>query len=209
MATHVRRQIVVYPGRIRLLRYVLLYLIAILGVGLFCYWSLTGDFPRSNNPRYAWVFALIAIFGAFGRLVVGVFALALALLLAVILVCTIYRILIRKPSVIVDSDGITDGCSLIAGGLGLIRWDEIQVIMVNVHNRRAKFLCVMPRDATAFLSLKQNAPLIRLFRRSITFSLPRGINLPEWLFSGSVDDLVAEIERRYQQALHAHKVSIL
>jgi len=155
------------------------------------------------------VFALIAIFGAFGRLVVGVFALALALLLAVILVCTIYRILIRKPSVIVDSDGITDGCSLIAGGLGLIRWDEIQVIMVNVHNRRAKFLCVMPRDATAFLSLKQNAPLIRLFRRSITFSLPRGINLPEWLFSGSVDDLVAEIERRYQQALHAHKVSIL
>jgi hypothetical protein len=35
------------------------------------------------------VFALIAIFGAFGRLVVGVFALALALLLAVILVCTI------------------------------------------------------------------------------------------------------------------------
>ncbi|HEX5548277.1 MAG TPA: STM3941 family protein [Ktedonobacterales bacterium] len=212
MATHVRRQIVVYPSRVRLLRYALLYLIGLLGMGLFCYWSVTGEFPQSNNPRYDWVFALIAIFGVFGRLVVGAFSLALALLLAVILVCTIYRLLVRKPSVIVDSDGITDGCSLIAGGLGLIRWDEIQVIMVDVrtvNNRRAKYLCVMPRDAASFLRLRQNNPIVRLFRRSITLSLPRGINLPEWLFSGSVDDLVAEIRRRYQQALHAHKVSIL
>jgi hypothetical protein len=178
-------------------------------MGLFCYWFLTGDFPRSNNPRYDWVFALIAIFGVFGRFVVGAFSLALVLLLAVVLICTIYRVLIRKPSVIVDSDGITDGCSLIAGGIGLIRWDEIEIIMVNIHNRRAKFLCIMPRDAAAFLRLRQNNPVVRLFRRSITLSLPRGINLPEWLFSGSVDDLVAEIERRYQQALHEHKVSIL
>jgi len=181
-------------------------------MGLFCYWSLTGDFPQSNNPRYDWVFALIATLGVFGRLAVGAFPLALGLLLVVILVCTIYRILIRKPSVIADSEGITDGCSLIAGGLGLIRWDEIQVIMVDVrmvNNRRAKYLRVMPRDAAAFLSLRQNNSIVRLFRRSITLSLPRGINLPEWLFSESVDEFVAEIERRYQQALHAHKVSIL
>lgn len=209
MATHVRPQIVVYPSRARLLRYALLYLIGILGFGVFCYWSLTGEFPQSNNPRYDWVFALIATLGVFGRLVVGTFSLALALLLVVLLVCTIYRILIRKPSVIADSEGITDGCSLIAGGLGLIRWDEIEIVMVYDYNKRTKFLCVMPRDAAAFLSLRQNNPVVRLFRRSITLSLPRGINLPEWLFSGSVDDLVAEIERRYQQALHAHKVSIL
>jgi len=80
-------------------------------MGLFCYWSLIGDFPQSNNPRYDWVFALIATLGVFGRLIVGAFSLALALLLVVILVCTIYRILIRKPSVIADSEGITDGCS--------------------------------------------------------------------------------------------------
>jgi hypothetical protein len=178
-------------------------------MGLFCYWSLTGEFPQSNNPRYDWVFALIATLGVFGRLVVGVFSLALGLLLVVVLVCTIYRILVRKPSVIVDSDGITDDCSLIAGGIGLIRWEEIEIVMVYDYSKRAKFLCVMPRDAAAFLRLRQNNPIVRLFRRSITLSLPRGINLPEWLFSGSVDDLVAEIERRYQQALHAHKVSIL
>ena len=212
MATHVRRQIVVYPGRARLLRYTLLYVVALFVFGLFCYWSVTGDFPQSNNPRYDWVFALIATLGVFGRLVVGAFSLALALLLAVILVCTIYRLLVRKPSVIVDSDGITDGCSLIAAGIGRIRWDEIQVIMVDVrtvNNRRAKYLCVMPCDAAAFLRLRQNNSIVRLFRRSITLSLPRGINLPEWLFSEPVDDLVAEIRRRYQQVLHAHNVSIL
>lgn len=209
LATHVRRQIVVYPSRARLLRYALLFLIGILGMGLFCYWSLTGDFPQSNNPRYDWVFALIATLGVFGRLVVGAFSLALALLLTVVLICTIYRILVRKPSVIVDSDGITDGCSLIAGGIGLIRWDEIEIVMVYDYSKRTKFLCVMPRDAAAFLSLRQNNPIVRLFRRSITLSLPRGVNLPEWLFSESADDFVAEIKRRYQQTLHAHKVSIL
>lgn len=209
MATHAGRQIVVYPSRARLLRYTLLYVVAIAAMLLFVYWSVTGNYPRSNNPRYDWVFALIISLGVFGRVVVGAFALALVLLLAVILLCTIYRILIRKPSVTVNSDGINDGCSLIAGGIGLIRWDEIEIVMVYTYNKRTKFLCIMLRDANAFLGRRQSNPVIRLFRRSLTLSLPKGVNLPGWLLPMSVDDLAAEVARRYEQVLHAHKVSIL
>jgi hypothetical protein len=62
------------------------------------------------------------------------------------LVCTIYRILVRKPSIIVDSEGIIDQCSLIAGGLGLIGWDEIKNIAlyayrpVRIQNESQVFL---------------------------------------------------------------------
>lgn len=209
MATHARHQIVVYPRRGRLLRYALLYVVAFVVFGLFVYWSMIGNYPQTNNPLGDWPFALAASLGIVGRIAVGTFSLALALLLAVILGCTVYRILIRKPSVIVDADGVTDGCSLIAGGVGLIRWDEIEIIMVHTYNKRTRFVCVMPRDADDFLRRRQRSPLIRLFRRSLTISLPRGINLPEWLFSEPADELLRETKWRYQQVLRAHNVSIL
>ena len=64
------------------------------------------------------------------------------LLIALLLLFTLYRILVRKPSVIVNSDGIIDGCSLIAGGLGLIRWDDIEVLMpAAVQEGNGVFVC--------------------------------------------------------------------
>ena len=209
MATHARPQIVVYPSRGRLLRYALLYVVGIFAFGLFLYWSVIGSYPQTNNPRGDWIFALAASLGVVGRIGIGILSLAVALLLAVILVCTLYRILVRKPSIIVDADGITDGCSLIAGGVGLIRWDEIEIVTVHTYNKRTRFVCVMPRDAADYLRRRQHNPLVRLFRRSLTLSLPRGINLPEWLFSSPADELLRETKWRYQQVLHAHSVSIL
>jgi len=191
------------------LRYALLYAVGIFAFGLFVYWSVIGSYPHTNNPRGDWLFALAASLGIVGRIVVGILSLALALLLAVILACTLYRVLVRKPSVTVDADGITDGCSLIAGGVGLMRWDEIEIVMVQTHNKRTRFVCVMPRDADDFLRQRQHNPFIRLFRRSLTISLPKGINLPEWLFSEPADEVLRETKWRYQQVLHAHKVSIL
>ncbi len=64
------------------------------------------------------------------------------LLIALLLLFTLYRILVRKPSVIVNSDGIIDGCSLIAGGLGLMRWDDIEVLMpAAVQEGNGVFVC--------------------------------------------------------------------
>lgn len=209
VATRARPHIVVYPSRGRLLRYALLYVVGIFAFGLFLYWSVIGDYPQTNNPRGDWIFALAASLGVVGRIGIGILSLAMGLLLAVILACTLYRILVRKPSISVDAVGVTDGCSLIAGGVGLIRWDEIQLVMVETHSKRARFLCVMPRDADDFLRQRQHNLLIRLFRRSLTISLPRGINLPEWLFSEPAHDVLRETEWRYQQVLHAHNVAIL
>lgn len=86
---------------------------------------------------------------------------------------------------------------------------RIEIVMVHMHNKRTRFVCVMPRDADDFLRQRQHNPLIRLFRRSLTISLPRGINLPEWLLSMPASELLQETKWRYQQILRAHNVSIL
>lgn len=195
---HDPQSIIVYPDRARLFGYALVYLVAEALMTLPFLANAKAVFSpyRATHPVET-VFA-----ACFGALVA-----VLMLLLALLLVFTLYRILVRKPSIIVNSDGIVDGCSLIAGGKGLIRWDEILAIMLYAYNKRTVYLGVIPRDEQALFL--RSSPLARLFQRSITLTLAKGANLPQWLLSKSVNDIAAEIQWQYGAFLTFHTIALL
>jgi len=202
LATDIPHQFVVYPNRVKLLGYALTCSLGT-AVSLFvCLLLVSGS--RPVNLQLGVLATVLAVIEILGRLLIGAVLLALALVLATVVVCIIYRILIRKPSAIINSDGIIDQCSLIAGGLGLIRWDEIENIALYAYRKNVKYFCVMTQDKRAPAS-----PLIGLFRRSITLFLVDGANLPQWLLSTPVKDIAAEIELHYQATLLAHEITII
>lgn len=202
MATQTPHQIVVYPNRIKLLGYALACSLGTAALLFICLLLASGS--DAVNLHLGVLATVLAVIEILGRILIGIVMLALALVLAVVVVCIIYRISVRKPSVIITSDGIIDQCSLIAGGLGLIRWDEIENIALYAYRENLKYICVITHDKRT-----PDSPLIRLFRRSITLFLVDGANLPQWLLSTPVQDIAAEIEGRYQATLLAHKITII
>ena len=202
MATHTRHQIVVYPNRAKLLGYALVYLVAVDAFLYFCL-LLAGVTTSAPPPPPGFLSTVLAVIAIVGSILIGVVMLVSALTLAVALVCTIYRILVRKPSAIINSDGIIDQCSLVAGGRGLIRWDEIENIALYAYGKNLKYFCVITHDKRVPAS-----PLTRLFRRSITLFLLDGANLPQWLISVPVAELATGIELHYQETLLAHGIVI-
>lgn len=191
MATHTPQQIVVYPSRAKLIRYTLTYLVTVAIL-----WPLS----------IVWLRAVLSpdISVAPSILILGVLAGVLALLLTLLLIFSVYRLVVRKPSMTVHADGIIDQCSLIAGGLGLIRWHEIEAIVVFAYNKQIVYLHVGTRS-----DMMPNNPLVRLFQRSITLMLPRGANLPQWLLAMPVREIAAQIQDHYQAILVANDIRIL
>jgi hypothetical protein len=182
-----RHQIVVYPNRAKLFGYALVYLV---GMDIFLsVFLLLVSGTSAPPPQLGFLDTVLAVIEIIGLVLIGVVMLASALVLAVALVCTIYRILVRKPSAIISSDGIIDQCSLFAGGLGLIRWDEVEAIALYAYRKNLKYFCVITHDKRAPAS-----PLTRLFRGSITLFLVEGANLPQWMLSTPVKDLAADVE---------------
>lgn len=211
-----RRQIAVYPDRFTLLWYAFLYLLGMGAIALCGYWVVTGTSPRSGTSLYGWVIALLGSLGLVGQIVGGGLAIFFMFGLAVVLICTLYRLIIRRPSVIVNSDGITDHCSLIAGGAGFIGWDEIAALWVTVRERhdlyhvttvRRSHFVVLLHNEQAIVSRLH--PLVRRFLPGYTRKLGAGVDMPQWLLSVPVSELVADIQRRYDQTLNAHSVSVL
>ena len=194
-------QIVVYPNRVRLLGYALTCSLGT-AASLLVVVLLASESGTVDQQWGVWA-TVIAVVDILGRILIGAMLLAAALIVAAVAVCIIYRALIRKPSAIITSEGIIDQCSLIAGGLGLIRWDEVEDITLYAYSKTLKYLCV-----TTLEERTPASPLIRLFRRSITLSLLDGANLPQWLLSEPVKDIAAEIERRYQATLLAHEIVV-
>ena len=201
MATQISHQIVVYPNRAKLLGYALVYLVAVDAFLYFCL-LLAGVTTSAPPPPPGFLSTVLAVIAIVGSILIGVVMLVSALVLAVALVCTIYRILVRKPSAIINSDGIIDQCSLVAGGRGLIRWDEIENIILYAYSKK-KYFCVTTHDKRAPAN-----SLTRLFRRTITLFLLDGVNLPKWLISVPVTELATEIELHYQETLLAHGIVI-
>ena len=214
--TRPRPQIIVYPDRVKLLLYACLFLGAMGGTTLLGYWCVRGAFPGSGNPLGSWLPDLLLSLGIVGQIAGGLVALVLTLALAALLVCTAYRIVAKKPSVIVNSDGLTDQCSLIAGGVGMIHWDEIAALSVEVRKRsdiyqvstvRRSYLVVILRDERPIVARLN--PLVRKLLPGYSRNLRAGVDLPQWLFSVPANELVVEIERRFGQTIRAHDVSVL
>ncbi len=196
------QQMVIYPDRFRLLGYALLYLVFVFVAVGFMAGPMAG-LTRAVLPPYSLTHPVQAVLGACVDVFVGV----LVIMMAVILLFTLYRILIRTPSMIVTKDGIIDHCSLIAGGMGLLRWQEISAIMPLRYGKGQAFLIVIPRDPRTVLA--RRGRLARLFLRSITLPFPNTISLPQWLLPTTVGQVWVQIRRQYSATLHAYRIRVL
>ncbi|HEX9039314.1 MAG TPA: hypothetical protein VF808_20200 [Ktedonobacterales bacterium] len=187
--------IVFSPNRARLAAYALLYLA--LGPPLT---ALGLEFLSALLPPYRLATLPQALFVA----ILGVGVLLGGALICVLVPLTLYRIVVSRPSVIVSAEGISDGCSLVVGGMGLLRWSEIEAIIPSIFRRRLEYVVIMPRDPKRVLA--RRGPLPRLFRRALNMFLPGAIGLPQWLLAEPVEEVYARIIAEYGDMLRAHDI---
>jgi hypothetical protein len=178
-------QIIVYPSRVKFAKYLLLFLLALAGFTLV----------TANAAHYVVRGPLPAAIVSGSILLL---AIPCALILSVVTLSTAFRLFVRVPSVILSDEGITDRCSLIAGGCGLLRWDEIRSVSPYQYSRSTAFLLIHSRNP--FSVMARYGPLRRLFAHSITLTLGTRIALPEWLLSMRVSALATLIGERSPRA---------
>ncbi len=195
------QRIAVYPDRARLLRYAALYfaLAPLMAFGGVIF--LSAAFPPYNRAQPV-VTALGVSLGA----IVGAIGLLSGAFLGALFLLTFYRLLVPKPSLVVTEAGILDNCSLIGGGLGLLRWSEIEAIIPTVYRRGMAFVALYPCDAAA--TLARRGPLARLFLRILNVTLPGAISLPEWLLSMPVEEVCQRIRAAYPKTIAASRISV-
>jgi len=110
----------------------------------------------------------------------------------------LYRLAVRRPSLVLTYAGIVDHASVITGGIGLIPWDEVLGIFVYIRGNRRRqirsrqrWLSILVKYPRAMRArLKPVTRLLSMFN----FRLPASIAIHEQLLPGSVDDMKAEIE---------------
>ena len=192
--THQRHEIVVYPSRAKLFRYLLLEL-AVLAL-MAVVFPLFFD-EKTHDPR-----GYIALVGAaIGIPWIGVYA-----------IFTAYRAIVRKPAVIVNDEGITDNGSLIVSGVGLMRWHEIAAVYPytyvppTVFKIRRPYLVVLPVDAHA--ALTRRGLLAQMLLRVFTFTLPARTSLPEWMLSIPIEELLSQMRTQYKAQIQLYDITL-
>ncbi|HEU0026803.1 MAG TPA: hypothetical protein VFQ25_06765 [Ktedonobacterales bacterium] len=195
------QRIVIYPDRARLIRYAALY-------GVLAPLMAFGGaiFLSAAFPPYSRAHPVVTILGATFGVIVGAVGLLGSVLVAALFVLTLYRLMARKPSIEVSEEGIFDGCSLIGGGMGLLRWSEIEAIIPAVYRRGMAFVVLYPRDAPTVLA-RRGAPA-RLCLRVLNVTLPGAISLPEWLLSMPVGEVCERICAAYPMTLEANGIGV-
>ncbi len=133
------------------------------------------------------------------------------LLLGIYLLLGVARLISRTPVLIVSSEGITDNATLIATGMGMIRWREILGLLIlsrsqsrsaGSRSRFARYLTIVADDHTIVRAqaLWKRALLV-LFGSSICV-----VSIHEFLLPMPLEELQAQIEE-YLRA-HGHELPL-
>lgn len=164
-------QMVIYPSRLKLLK--LLLLDAVFGLAaallMFLWWS--GEIRTILAPFFETL-------GVLGALLVAPFLL--------------YRLVVRRPALVVGAEGILDDASMLSAGF--IRWDEIEEIAVHTFGGQT-FLGVMPKDAEDVLA-RQSSIKRGLMRANMSLGAPP-INVPQSVLPIKAADLAIQLARVY------------
>lgn len=100
----------------------------------------------------------------------------------------LYRLIARRPSVVIDEQGITDNASSVA--VGLIRWEEIAEVFTYDYMGQ-QFLGIVPTDAESVLARAN--PLSRMLSRASHGLIGAPINISSVALPISVDELLQHI----------------
>ncbi len=170
------QRIAVYPKRHRLVINCAIY-IAILGgiCALFILWRRTG----SVSIRAVVIWVLVGL---------------LACLMVNYLLAHIYRLMDRKPTLIVGPDGIFDDGLFIWSGLGVLRWTEILAVTPDARKQgfaTYHYLSILVTDLPA---IRRRLPILkRLGVRVAAYTSFSALLVPQWMLETAVDDLATQI----------------
>lgn len=187
---HTADSILLYPDRARVFRLFLRYLcVFVVCVGLIVF----RDLGRGLNGLL--FFLLIAITFVSGYSCFAV----------------LYRIAVPKPSLIIDQEGLTDYCSCIVTGYGLIRWHEIASIATTTYGRAPifnfafdQFLVITPQNYGAILERQSVVSKALRLPVPLFMRMPSGISIPEVMLPTAVGSVMTDVNRQYQQWRHQH-----
>lgn len=118
-----------------------------------------------------------------------------------------FRLVIRRPAIIVNDEGILDNWSLLYGGVGLVRWSEIDILSRYVRKTPAsnqQFFVIFPDESV----LARRSRWQRFVSGGIRYSIPGTITISCMALALSPQELLTEIEHRFAHQLHAHRVLI-
>jgi hypothetical protein len=105
-----------------------------------------------------------------------------------------YRLIVPKPALIVNHEGIFDNASAISAGL--VKWDEIADVFVSDFMGQS-FLSVVPVDIEAFL---QRQPVFKIWLMKANAGLVAApINIPQSMLRMKVEELASEIQKYRQK----------
>lgn len=165
------QRIIEYPRRRRLVLSCVAQAALLTGIGC------AAAFLRTNDPLQWPVIGLAAC-----ALLAGWLA-------------TLYRLVIRRPSLVVGPDGIFDSGTLIWSGVGLVRWDEILAVFPDIRSSggvKNHFLTIIVTDLPA---IRKRLPLLKRLALRGTYSSMSQLLIPQSLLEAPVDDLAAQIAR--------------
>jgi hypothetical protein len=105
-----------------------------------------------------------------------------------------YRLIVPKPSVIVNHEGIFDNASAISAGL--VKWEEIADVVVYAFSGQ-RFLGVAPLDVEAFL---RHQPAFKrwMMKANLGLGLPP-VSIPQSALAMKVDELLSRIQEYRQK----------
>jgi hypothetical protein len=101
-----------------------------------------------------------------------------------------YRLLVRRPALVIDKDGIVDNASAV--GVGFLAWAEIQHVVIYSYARH-KMLGIVPSDPHALYA--RIGPIkSRLLRWNLRLGAT-SINIPQMTLPLKLEDLIPILEK--------------
>ncbi len=107
----------------------------------------------------------------------------------------LFRLVVRKPSVVVSEEGVLDNASAL--GAGMIRWEEIKDVRSRLFGTQRMIVIVL-RDEQPILA-RQN-PVKRFFMLLNKRLIGYAINIPENTLPLPAEELIREIKRYRAEA---------
>jgi hypothetical protein len=171
-------RIVVYPKRRRLLLLCPFQALMLAGLGIVL------AFAPIHNPILLWALWICAC------------------VLMTVFLALLYRLLIRRPTLVVGPDGILDNGSLLATGRGLLRWDEILTVISHVTMSSGfvtnRYLLIVVSGGRA---IRKRQPL---WRRVLMLLLVQADPFRLTIWQGLLDVPANELATRIERYIKTH-----
>jgi hypothetical protein len=189
-----RPPLVVYPSTKKLTVLLIAQCIGIVFFALACIWVVSS--PPSNTTN-------VASKGSTDFILI-VCTIILVTVVAVVAAGTSYRLLVPTPAVTITDEGLIDGCSFIFCGVGLVRWQDMQVAYVTRYSNsptavriKFRYLVIGLRNERKFFA--QQSPAIQRLHRLFTFlMLSHFLLIPQYMLSWTVDGVLGSLQTRYE-----------